>query len=163
MSLCANKVMNRYRWVICTIIGGVVVFSVGYLLLQASQSYKATAAVDELRGRCQTNLDWVWDKLDVGRGRPRFGRIVEIDFMNTSGDRPYLQNDDLNFLREVSSLETLNLALCVDITDDALVHLRGLRNLRELDLRDTQVTSTGVNELKRILPHCKILHNPVEN
>ena len=38
---------------------------------------------------------------------------------------------------------------CLAITDGALKQLHGTRRLRFLDVRDTQVTRTGVLELKR--------------
>ena len=42
------------------------------------------------------------------------------------------------------------------ITDAGLEHLRGLTQLRTVDLRNTQVTDKGVNELKKALPNCEI-------
>ncbi len=39
------------------------------------------------------------------------------------------------------------------ITDAGLVHLRGLTDLRDLDVRRTAVTAEGVSELQRALPH----------
>jgi len=37
-----------------------------------------------------------------------------------------------------------------------LVHLKGLTKLFHLNLSDTQVTDTGVAELKKALPKCNI-------
>ena len=152
-----NTLLKRSRWVLRTIVVGVLVLAVGNLVFRTLRSYNATVAVDNLRGTCQTNLDWIWNR--IGVGRLRCGRIVEIDLMNMSGDRPYSQDNDLAFLKDVPSLERLNLAMCADITDKALVHLHGLHNLRELDLRGTQVTAAGASQLKRSLPGCHILHN----
>jgi len=39
-----------------------------------------------------------------------------------------------------------------------LEHLKGLTSLCILDLRSTQVTDAGVNELKKALPNCLISH-----
>lgn len=39
------------------------------------------------------------------------------------------------------------------VTDAGLEHLRGLMQLRFLDLRGTQVTEAGVRELERALPN----------
>jgi hypothetical protein len=35
--------------------------------------------------------------------------------------------------------------------------LKELKNLTSLDLRRTQVTVAGVDELKKALPHCEIM------
>ncbi len=42
------------------------------------------------------------------------------------------------------------------ITDAGLEHLTGLTKLETLWLDDTQVTDTGVAELKKVLPKCSI-------
>jgi len=38
------------------------------------------------------------------------------------------------------------------------MHLKGLKKLSVLDVRGTQVTDAGVNELKQALPSAKIFH-----
>ena len=43
------------------------------------------------------------------------------------------------------------------ITDAGLVHLKGMANLKTLDLRRTQITDAGVAELKQTLPNCRII------
>ena len=47
------------------------------------------------------------------------------------------------------------LSLNSTVTDGGLEHLRGLSQLQELSLHNTQVTDAGVNELKE-LPNVKI-------
>ena len=42
------------------------------------------------------------------------------------------------------------------ITDADLVHLKGLMELQELNLGDAKVTDTGVADLQKALPNCKI-------
>ncbi|MEK6239056.1 MAG: hypothetical protein N2C14_30440 [Planctomycetales bacterium] len=42
------------------------------------------------------------------------------------------------------------------ITDAGLTHLKGLKNLRKLGIRRTQVTSEGVADLQKALPTCEI-------
>jgi hypothetical protein len=42
------------------------------------------------------------------------------------------------------------------VMDAGLKELAGLKNLQELDLRDTKVTEAGVAELIKALPGCKI-------
>lgn len=43
------------------------------------------------------------------------------------------------------------------ITDQGLVHLRGLSQLVELDCRGTKVTDQGIESLQQHLPRCKII------
>ncbi len=35
--------------------------------------------------------------------------------------------------------------------------LKELKSLKELDLRDTKVTDTGVKDLQKVLPECEII------
>jgi hypothetical protein len=42
-------------------------------------------------------------------------------------------------------------------TDAGLVHLKGMSNLKHLDLRYTKVTDAGVAVLKKSLPNCQII------
>ena len=42
------------------------------------------------------------------------------------------------------------------IADAWLVHLKGLTNLRRLELTGTKVTAAGVADLQKELPNCKI-------
>jgi hypothetical protein len=44
------------------------------------------------------------------------------------------------------------------ITDEGLVHLQGLTNLRVLDLHGTRVTLDGVQRLRQARPHCAVFH-----
>ena len=43
------------------------------------------------------------------------------------------------------------------VTDTGLMHLKGLTNLRIVDLRGTNVTNAGAKELKRALPRLTIM------
>ncbi|MBI3465848.1 MAG: hypothetical protein HY000_22755 [Planctomycetes bacterium] len=45
----------------------------------------------------------------------------------------------------------------VMVRDAGLEHLKGLKNLRELNLAGTQVTAAGVAALQAALPECKIV------
>jgi eukaryotic-like serine/threonine-protein kinase len=47
-----------------------------------------------------------------------------------------------------------------DLTDAGLEYLKQLRSLRELGIKDTRVTSAGVETLRKALPDCKIHANP---
>jgi Tol biopolymer transport system component/thiol-disulfide isomerase/thioredoxin len=61
----------------------------------------------------------------------------------------------LIFLQNLHSLEYLCLAN-TKVTDAGLTHLGGLASLRDLRLAGAQVTKTGANELRRLLPNCRI-------
>jgi Leucine-rich repeat (LRR) protein len=54
-----------------------------------------------------------------------------------------------------TSLATLDLQQ-TDITDGAVVHLAKLKNLRNLNLGETEITSQGAGKLQALLPQCKI-------
>jgi hypothetical protein len=59
-----------------------------------------------------------------------------------AGWMPFLQWLDLNDTK---------------ITDAGLWHLKGLKHLRRLDVRKTNVTEAGVEDLRRALPGAEIL------
>ena len=70
-----------------------------------------------------------------------------------------IRDDDLRHLRCFSKLEILMLNFCDNITDAGLVHLKSLDNLREVWIGGTNVTASGVEDLQRALPNCKIYSN----
>ena len=43
-----------------------------------------------------------------------------------------------------------------DITDEGLAHLKGLTNLKSLNLRGTDVSDEAVDKLREALPNCRI-------
>jgi len=43
------------------------------------------------------------------------------------------------------------------VTNAGLVHLKGLTNLKQLDLRNTKATRTDGAKLKKFLPKCNII------
>lgn len=59
-------------------------------------------------------------------------------------------------LKDLKTLEELNLWANLDVSDAGLEHLKGLTALRTLDVIFTKVTSRGVRELNAALPNCKI-------
>jgi hypothetical protein len=65
-------------------------------------------------------------------------------------------DDDLVLLRSLTNLRELRLSN-TQVTDAGVEHLKGLTRLQILDLSDTQVTDTGVEELQRELPDVRIL------
>jgi len=52
-------------------------------------------------------------------------------------------------------LKTLDISN-TPITDAGLPHLKDLTNLTYLNLIETQITDSGVAELQKALPNCKI-------
>jgi hypothetical protein len=44
------------------------------------------------------------------------------------------------------------------ISDDGLRHLKGMRQLRWLNLKETQVTDAGIATLRKALDHTEIVH-----
>jgi hypothetical protein len=63
-------------------------------------------------------------------------------------------------LKGMTSLEHLSLER-TRVSDRGLVHLEGLHNLKSLNLRRCKSTEDGVNELRRKLPKCEILWEPL--
>jgi hypothetical protein len=61
----------------------------------------------------------------------------------------------LAHLKGLTELRELNLR-STKVTDAGLAHLRGLTGLRKLDLRHTKVTAAGVQDLQKALPVVQI-------
>ncbi len=62
----------------------------------------------------------------------------------------------LEHLRGLTQLKDLNLNGMRVITDVGLEHLEGLTQLQELGIIGTRVTDEGVKKLRQALPDCKI-------
>lgn len=67
-----------------------------------------------------------------------------------------ITDQGLGHLRNLQSLETLDLRRNPGITDAGLTHLEGLQNLRNLYLIGTGVTPAGAQKLQAKLPNTKI-------
>ncbi len=65
-------------------------------------------------------------------------------------------SEDLATVGKLTNLEVLELDEC-PITDRGLPHLEGLKKLKTLDLKDTKVTATGVERLRKALPGARIV------
>ena len=65
----------------------------------------------------------------------------------------------LRHLSQLGSVKELHLVRS-GVTDDDLIYFAGLRNLRVLDLRVTDVTEEGITALQEALPSCKMLIGP---
>jgi hypothetical protein len=58
-------------------------------------------------------------------------------------------------LGKMAGLETLDLT-STKISDAGLAHLYGLKNLKTLTVRHTEVTAAGADKLQKALPQCNI-------
>jgi hypothetical protein len=48
---------------------------------------------------------------------------------------------------------------CMQVSDEGLVHLHGLKNLTFLEINTTQATPAGIDKLRKALPNCRIQWN----
>lgn len=69
-----------------------------------------------------------------------------------------ITDEGLVHLRGLTKL--VSLSISGEISDAGLAHFKGLTKLRKLRLLNTQVTDTGVAELQKALPDCKIFRQP---
>jgi internalin A len=65
--------------------------------------------------------------------------------------------EGLRILGTVAAIEKLGLEGCRRVNDDALTELAKWKNLKYLDVQDTEVTQTGVEALKKANPSIAIL------
>jgi hypothetical protein len=65
--------------------------------------------------------------------------------------------EGLRILGTVAAIEKLGLEGCPRVNDDALMELAKWKNLKYLDVQDTEVTQTGVEALKKANPSIAIL------
>ena len=89
----------------------------------------------------------------TGEGLKQLGgmsRLVKLDLANTK-----LGDADIAMLEPLESLEFLGL-LGTEITDASAPHLAQFTGLTSLDLYDTRLTVTGVTQLSKSLPNCRI-------
>jgi len=66
-------------------------------------------------------------------------------------------SDGLKYLRELPSLQTLNLQFS-HVDDDGLEHLVGLASLRKLNIEGTYVTEPAVNRFILAMPLCAVAY-----
>ena len=78
--------------------------------------------------------------------------------LNLSNTR--LTDHHLEHVRDLTGLQSLDLS-GTEITDNSFKRLRELRRLQFLDLRGTKVSESVVDDLKKSLPKCSILWEPV--
>jgi hypothetical protein len=81
--------------------------------------------------------------------------IIEIDLAH----RERVGNSMLSRLKGLREIRALNLSR-VQVSDAGLEHLKGLRSLRRLNLAGTQVTPAGLRALQTALPACELTPKP---
>jgi hypothetical protein len=86
--------------------------------------------------------------------------LTNLESFTIAGRAEGISDDGVAHLAGLKSLRRLVLANQehqAGITDRGLARLRGLTRLRELDLSGNKVTASGVSELQKSLPNCKIV------
>ena len=58
-----------------------------------------------------------------------------------------------------NAIATLGSNVTLEVLEAGLEHLKGLTNLKTLQLRSTQITDAGIAELRQALPNCNIYRN----
>ncbi len=66
-----------------------------------------------------------------------------------------LKGPGLAHLKELKHLESLDLRDSA-VTDEAVVHLKEMKSLRRLQLERSKISATGVKALQQALPNCRI-------
>jgi hypothetical protein len=82
---------------------------------------------------------------------PRLRELLVHDFRPQST----ITNDALKHIGEMKSLHLLSIC-STSVTDEGLIPLEKLPELKELGLDNTKVTPAGVQRLRRALPNCEI-------
>ena len=75
------------------------------------------------------------------------------------GGKQKINNDTLAYLRHFPRLGRL-FVLNSDITDAGLKHFKELKALEFLDVAGTQISESGMADLRRALPKCMIVRGP---
>ncbi len=63
----------------------------------------------------------------------------------------------MNIKVKFTNLEQLNLSM-TKVTDKGRVHLKALKQLKQLYLIGTRVTGKGVKDVKKVLPGCQVFN-----
>jgi hypothetical protein len=82
-------------------------------------------------------------------GNDFFTNVTKLDLAQTE-----IGDEGLKYLSWLSRLQSVSLG--ERVTDAGLAHLKGLTELRWLDLRKTRVTDAAIRDLQKALPHCTI-------
>ncbi|MDZ4817405.1 MAG: hypothetical protein SGJ20_00365 [Planctomycetota bacterium] len=83
--------------------------------------------------------------------------IVFFPVENVSLTEPAVDDEDIIDITRLRSPYIVDLSN-TSITDRSLPHLYRFSKLSRLDLRGTQVSDKGIQELKKHLPQCRVEH-----
>jgi hypothetical protein len=87
------------------------------------------------------------------------GNIDHRKLIGPAGERlqttPLITGKGLERLKDLPHLQVVQI-IGSPTTDEDLKSLKGLKHLELLDLKDTKATASGVAELKKSLPNCKM-------
>jgi hypothetical protein len=98
-------------------------------------------------------------KLDLGAtkitdaGMKELAGFKSLEWLDLSSTN--ITDDGLKELTILTNLKTLILSHD-KVTNAGIIQLAPLKNLQKLDLFGTPVTESGANELRRLLPGCKV-------
>lgn len=155
MSLPRKKSVFRFSLrmlLAATTMLGVVLGLVGNEAKRLRQYRQAHRKIHELGGRLVPVTN---NRFDKGWG-PAWFPIVEdalyadsqcVWFNSTANDG--LRDEDLAILKQLPRWRDLQISAPL-VSDEALIHLEGMKSLRELTLYQTQVTSRGLRHLRGI-------------
>ena len=91
-------------------------------------------------------------------------KLERLEFLNIDGVAQ-ITDKGLAPIAKLTNLRDLRLGSDVQrdymtIADEGLVNLYGLKNLGSLNLSTSEVTQAGIDNLKKVLPNCRIKWNP---
>ncbi len=81
----------------------------------------------------------------------RLPRLTKADFYGSG-----ISNRGLGELLGTTQLTELNLEACKGFSDAGLAKLTALTKLQTLNVRDTNVTRTGLEAFKKAAPNCQV-------
>ena len=114
------------------------------------------SGLKELQGLEKLDVLYLHETSVTDAGLEKISKLNNLTKLWLQGNN---QVTDLG-MKEVAKLKNLNeIYLPPKITDVGLKELVVLKKLTVLDIIGTRVTKTGVDELQKALPKCKITHN----
>lgn len=172
MASMDDKPKTKRRWFrfsLRTLLLLVTIASAGFGLLGVKMRAKqrerdAVNAIHEFGGRVYYDYEWYSaNRAIILRsstppgpaflrrilGNDLFAKVTLVDIRTKPAEASFRQLAVLNELE--------GLCLCnVQVTEASLVHLKGLKRLKCIELGNSRITDTGVDELQKALPSLKV-------
>jgi internalin A len=168
----------RVLMILVLLLGG----GMGWYVYQARTQREAVKAIEAAGGKVYYDLDWEcgedgptprkprWPKWLVDRlGTDYLGQVIEVQFFrstsNQADDRVMARIGQLSGLQELEfgAHDTQNTGFLGEcrVTDDGLVHLRGLCRLSRLRLTGTGIKGPGLVHLSglKALKHLELMYD----